>query len=723
MTDTQLTELEQTFVSSVSSNTIEWSHNMRICDLLQSNPSLTPTFMRLMRAELRKTVSPVPVVLALSLLEIVAKNCGLAFCNFIDEALIEALLALVKRREGWKYSLGRNMFKTFGSSASGYGIDEGSRELWLQASLKVREMLQLWTDAFLLQEGRLRPIFDAYKLLRREGYSFPEKKSGASADICLMAGAEESPAFLAAGGVPFSSDSQTPPADTGRDAEFAAAAGVSATEAAAAAATAELIAAEEASRTAASASRPAEPALRITITPATVDSMREICRELGILRKGSAAVAALPDDPEAGDQRLTELTQKVGAAREEATRQIQRQMESQSPSERYIEALMLLLDDANEALPAQEEEPSAPAAAAAASPTPARAQADLLDLGSPAGAEGTDEDISGSGGDVPLPPPPMEAEPTKEEQERYDEILARYLQERENASVANEEEDAALALRLSLEEEAAASPWRDAHSPSATQASMIRCSQCNAVNQLDPSGGGSGLFICYACGLTQSVPAQHSAAPQRAMRSPGGQQEVRPTRHAPPPRVMTAAGDCELFIGGGKAPPAETPSTGGYVPPTVANAAPSAVQSFEGMGSQTLLGAPPKSSKAWKMSMPSFPTGSSTSSSSAPVKNLGDGVSASEYMSMDNDEGASLFGGGPPGNKSSASSLLRGLIPSRKKKDDEQRESLMARVQVDKEWELIRPADQRPYYYNSTTQASQWQPPDIVSSTTGLLSG
>merc|ERR1719247_3394013 len=115
----------------------------------------------------------------------------------------------------------------------------------------------------------------------------------------------------------------------------------------------------------------------------------------------------------------------------------------------------------------------------------------------------------------------MEAEPSKEEQERYDEILARYLQERENASVANEEEDAALALRLSLEEEAAASPWQhnrergDAYGPSATQASMIRCSQCNAVNQLDPTGGGSGLFICYACGLTQAVPGRQPAAPSR----------------------------------------------------------------------------------------------------------------------------------------------------------------------------------------------------------------
>merc|ERR1712078_465858 len=99
------------------------------------------------------------------------------------------------------------------------------------------------------------------------------------------------------------------------------------------------------------------------------------------------------------------------------------------------------------------------------------------------------------GSDAPLPPPPTEELPCKEEQERYDEILARYLQERENAAFAvNEEEDAALALRLSLEEEDAAAMYAGARS---AQPSMVCCAQCNAVNQLDPNGGGSGLFICY----------------------------------------------------------------------------------------------------------------------------------------------------------------------------------------------------------------------------------
>jgi hypothetical protein len=163
--------------------------------------------MQHVASNLRKE-SPVPVLLALSLLEIVAKNCGLNACCFINDDVAEALLALVKKKENWKYSLGRNLYKSFGSSMSSYGIDESQRELWAQASMKVREMLQLWHDAFMLHESQLRPIFKAYRKLRQEGYTFPDKKQGVSAEIALMQGAEESPAFQAVAPPP----SAAPPA-------------------------------------------------------------------------------------------------------------------------------------------------------------------------------------------------------------------------------------------------------------------------------------------------------------------------------------------------------------------------------------------------------------------------------------------------------------------------------------------------------------------------------
>lgn len=694
MTDSQLAELEQTLATSLSSTTIEWALNFRVCDMIQANPSLTSSLMRTLTSKIRKD-SPVPVLLALSLLEIVAKNVGLDACRFIDESLTEALMALVKKREGWKYSLGRNLHKSFGTAASSYGIDQAQRDLWMQASLKVREMLQLWTDAFLLQEGQLRPIFSAYKLLRREGYTFPEKKQGASADICLMHGAEESPAYLAAGG------GVSPAAPSAAEEQSVQAVGEGA---------------PAVSPVPAAASPTAPPPERRQIGSLEVEATRDMCRELREMR----------GDPAADSRRLAELHLRACAARDEATRQVQQQMESAQLEESQLEAIMLLLDDLNEVLPDEDERQGAGSEAPTVAPQ-AAPQADLLGLGDEGTAGEAEEGAADSA--APLPPPPEEAPPDREQQELYDLILARYLQERENeAFQVNEEEDAALALRLSLEE----AENGNIHHAYA-QPAMISCAQCGAVNQLNaPSAGGSELFVCYACGLTQGVPAlpsrarrsQPQARPMPARAAP----EVRPTRHAPPPRVICAGGTSELLIGGagGANSSAEPPNSGGYVPPALSATASGKAQSFEGgMGKEALLGAPPKSSKAWKLSVPSW--ASTGGSSSAAVKTLGEGAPESEYMAMgDGEEGAALCGGGAPPSKSSASAgLVSGFLPWRsgKKKDDENRSPLLERVQVDEEWELIRPQDQRPYWHNSVTQASQWQPPDVVSSnmTSSLL--
>jgi len=377
---------------------------------------------------------------------------------------------------------------------------------------------------------------------------------------------------------------------------------------------------------------------------------------------------------------------------------------------------MILLDDLNDALPSQEQGPSSAAASPAQAPS---APPDLLDLNPMEGGEAAAE--GGSSSSAPLPPPPEEAPPDREQQEEYDLILARYLQERENEAFAvNEDEDAALALRLSLEEFGGDADAMATYGGNAAQPSMISCGQCRAVNQLER--GGSGLFICYACGVTQQTPGQPAQSSRPRPAAPV------PTRHAPPARVICAPGASELIIGGGGAAPAETPSTGGYVPPMLAGAsgAPLAAQSFEGMGNQALLGAPPKSSKAkFKMSMPSFSTGGGGSNSYSTVKDLGDGGAimggASEYTSMgDGDEGFSMLGGSaPPSKNTTSSGLVRGMMNWGKKKDADRGE----RVQVNEEWELIQPSNQRPYYFNSQTQASQWQPPDVISSNTGLLSG
>merc|ERR1719201_1702619 len=157
-------------------------------------------------------------------------------------------------------------------------------------------MLQLWADAFLLQEGQLWPIFDAYKRLRREGYTFPDKQKGASADICLMKGAEESPAFLAAGfeAAPATSSSATH--DRGHAANAGSSSPVHSPVIASSAATQEQVAALSAAAAASAEeshqSRSAPPAApRINLTPAAVDATRDMCREIRELLRDPTADA------------------------------------------------------------------------------------------------------------------------------------------------------------------------------------------------------------------------------------------------------------------------------------------------------------------------------------------------------------------------------------------------------------------------------------------------
>eukprot|EP00913_Durusdinium_trenchii_P034246 g32050.t1 len=143
------------------------------------------------------------VQLALSLLEMLVKNCGLVVCRAIDAGAIdgdlaETLVGIVKKKESWRYGFGRNLHKSGLSDwlPQGVAIGEEKRELWRQASHKVLEIMQLCVDAFLMHEGSLRPIFGAYKQLRQEGYDFPRSSTGVAADLCLTNSSESWAALL-----------------------------------------------------------------------------------------------------------------------------------------------------------------------------------------------------------------------------------------------------------------------------------------------------------------------------------------------------------------------------------------------------------------------------------------------------------------------------------------------------------------------------------------------
>ncbi|CAJ1382397.1 unnamed protein product [Effrenium voratum] len=191
-------ELNDALSVALSSSSIEWAVNVQICDLVKENQYLAPLAMSRVDEHLRKE-SARAVQLALSLLEMLIKNCGLLACRAVTAGMAEALVAIVKKRESWRYGFGRNLHKSGFSDwlPQGVAIGEDKREQWRMASQKVLEIMQLCVDAFLQHEGSMRPIFNAYKQLRQEGYQFPRSATGVAADLCLVNGAEDSPAYLA----------------------------------------------------------------------------------------------------------------------------------------------------------------------------------------------------------------------------------------------------------------------------------------------------------------------------------------------------------------------------------------------------------------------------------------------------------------------------------------------------------------------------------------------
>lgn len=798
MTQALVEELEQALNTTLRSGTIEWAANLRICDMLSANPPLSPIAIQRLDHFLRKE-SPVPVLLALSLLEMVVKNCGFSVCRYVDDDFAEALVSLIKKRESWRYGIGRNLFKSGMGSylPSGVGIGDDERKFWLQASNKVLEILQLCYDAFLLQEAQLRPVFAAYKKLRQEGHKFPRGEQGASAGLCLVRGAEESPAFLAGacpgtsstrspssaggGGITPSNTSRGPTAPTSPDLPASVEEPSAPPEvAAAAAATAPSLIDLEEPRADTSAAAtvsgglfgglvlhqddtmfPAAAAALAPSTPAVAAAVPEAAPRSrptsGVEAAVEAAGGVLREFEELCDPAAAsaELAERLRSARSQVLRLIEESPE-EGLSEAMFDALLKVFGVLNEVCDSLPAGPPRSAAGSAA------------DTGAGAFRGPT---AHGADGEI-LPPPPEEALPDREAQELYDLILARYLQERENAaaasSVANTDEDEALARRLAMEEEGGFGGGGGGFGRAsggypggfggggdlfAAADELVRCGQCGCENQLPLQGRSSAgrMFCCYGCGRTQGVPSrpgrpQLSAQEQLRARA----MEVVPTRNAPPSRVMCAAGEGpELLIGGGggggEAKEEEPEATGGSagtvaaVRKAAAYAQIGSVHLSAGLlggegvgGGEVLLGGAPsgktKSMTSWAKSVGAAAAAAGaamgaagaavgaaggSSSSSAP-RRLGDGVPQCEYAAFGGDDaGASLMGDAAlPRNAPSKSMLSWG---SKKKGGDDIEESLLERVRVSPQWELIRPAGGRPYWYDSETQVSQWQPPEMVS--------
>eukprot|EP00931_Biecheleriopsis_adriatica_P011278 TRINITY_DN11235_c0_g1_i2.p1 TRINITY_DN11235_c0_g1~~TRINITY_DN11235_c0_g1_i2.p1 ORF type:complete len:676 (-),score=159.42 TRINITY_DN11235_c0_g1_i2:42-2069(-) len=672
MADFQKTELDETLTASLKSNTIEWAMNMQICDLVKANPDLAPRAMQYIESRLRKE-TPVPVVLSLSLLEMLVKNCGFDVCKAVNEGMAESLSSIVKKKESWRYGLGRNLHKSmFGDwLPAGVGIGEDDRQLWLQASQKVLEILQLCADAFLLYEHRLRPIFNAYKRLRQEGYNFPRSEHGVAAGLCLVQGAEESPAYQAGTGA------------SGAAAAVAVGSGYSDQAQPEPASLPAMRPSGEVSVTAAHA------AVAVDLladqdddveesSDFNVAAVQEDLKALMHLRasgpggsSSSSSSTARPSDRE------EVLVTRLRDAREHASALVeslaQAAEDGQPFDPEYLDRLLTLVEDVNEGLMEAGCETEEPQEAAA------------------------------------VPPPPSVAPPTREEQERNDELLARYLQTKWEAEVAQEDEVANLRTIVRL---SGGNP---------DEFHFVACRRCRSANQLR---NPRAMFVCYRCGLAQ--PAQEDGAnPPGGQGGAWGAQSQVPARHAPPARVICSGGTQELLIGGGGGEagaslksevlshPAAAP--GSKRVPQEMSSEPLFDSSSSSAGNALLGGGHEKrAASSWQQ------WAKSMRSSAGSIKKLGDGLPRSEWYSELGEGGSasSLLGGPPPSKSrsggSSASSFLSAWKGSRKGSAEGNEAPLLERVQVDDEWELIRPTDGVPYWHNSVSQVSQWEPPAVV---------
>lgn len=393
---------------------------------------------------------------------------------------------------------------------------------------------------------------------------------------------------------------------------------------------------------------------------------------------------------------------RVRSAHAWVTRQIERHFQDEGQlTEMQLQSLLSLLEEVNAV---NDRLPAPTISQPAASSEPASRTA------------------GGRDAPPPPPPPPSGAMPTREEQEEYDLILARYLQDRENeqAQPQSVDDDAALAMRLSMEDAFGGAAYGAAHHGHGAaqhghghaQQAQVLCARCGTANGLGASAGPQ-LFQCYTCGMTQRSPGRPQPVAHQQPTRPIPSSTL-PTRHAPPPRVICVDGATpELLISTGAPGAAATP-----IAATPASDQKGAAGGIEGESiGEALLGAPvSKNTKAWKKA--SWTTGLSGSKRAATA---GDG-SRSQYMDLGDEGASSLLGGGEgssersgAGAASGAASFLDSWRGARSPPAAENEESLLERVQVDDEWELIRTPDQAPYWHNLVTRVTQWKPPSVVA--------
>eukprot|EP01054_Gregarina_sp_Poly1_P004834 Gregarina_sp_Poly_1__4833@NODE_2575_length_1962_cov_288_174142_g1634_i0_p1_GENE_NODE_2575_length_1962_cov_288_174142_g1634_i0NODE_2575_length_1962_cov_288_174142_g1634_i0_p1_ORF_typecomplete_len580_score83_27VHS/PF00790_19/1_1e18VHS/PF00790_19/5_5e02Dimer_Tnp_hAT/PF05699_14/0_24ENTH/PF01417_20/0_3Telomere_reg2/PF10193_9/3_9e02Telomere_reg2/PF10193_9/2_5_NODE_2575_length_1962_cov_288_174142_g1634_i01711910 len=166
---------------------------IHVTDEVSRSPyRIAPAVLFVLQQRLHSS-KPDRVTLALELLDMCVKNCGLDFVRHINKEFMKSMVSVIKTTSFKERTITGQMKKLekylIGSPSSG-GVATDPRVHKLKR--QCLSMIQNWADAFMMHPSSVQPILETYKSLRRKGVQFPPRDT---AQKYLVKHAEDSPAF------------------------------------------------------------------------------------------------------------------------------------------------------------------------------------------------------------------------------------------------------------------------------------------------------------------------------------------------------------------------------------------------------------------------------------------------------------------------------------------------------------------------------------------------
>ncbi|EZG66649.1 VHS domain protein [Gregarina niphandrodes] len=152
-------------------------HNaLYITDEISRSPyRIAPAVLFVLQQRLHSS-KPDRVSLALELLDMCVKNCGLEFIRHINKEFMKSMSSVIKTTSFKERTFTGQMkrlekYITGAPTTSGVATDPRVHKLRRMCLV----MIQNWCDAFEMYPNQVGPILDAYQSLKRKGINFPPK--------------------------------------------------------------------------------------------------------------------------------------------------------------------------------------------------------------------------------------------------------------------------------------------------------------------------------------------------------------------------------------------------------------------------------------------------------------------------------------------------------------------------------------------------------------------